>query len=884
MNSNLRKPFHIFPIFILLLWGCSAQKNTGLSRAYHNLTAKYNVLFNGTESYKDGLAKIDGQFQDNYSEVLPVFNYKSKSAVNIAGSDMDRTIKKSSKLITLHSITAKPKVKDNKTLSPDERAFFSKKEYNMFVDDAYLLMAKAHFYRHEYALASDVLRKIINDFKTESTVYEARIWLARLGIETGQNLEVADILTTLLNDDAFPDKLKTDLYVTFADYYLTMKNYPDAISYLEKATETVKKKKIRTRYLYILAQLYEKTGDLKKASSYYESVLKSNPPYEMAFNARINRALAYERGFGKAAEIETELLKMIKDDKNLEYQDQIYYALGNLATKEGDEKKAVGYYEKSLEANKGNEQQRVRSYLTLANYYYSIPDYPKAQAFYDSVITHVGPDYPGYNNLFTKSKSLTRLVTELNTISLGDSVHKLASLPKDELYSIIDGIIEAERKKQEEQRLLEQEKRMDEQFGMETALRNSRQSQPGAGSNQWYFYNDAARNMGYKEFKAKWGNRRLEDHWQRSSKAIVSFAAGSEEEGAAEISEQAGASGNNMSRDFYLAGIPATDSAAKAILVDIEEALYNSGLIYKDELKDFEKANDSFRKLISRFPGSQYELSAYYNLYILSRDQNNPAMTEFYKNQIAVKYPESMYARILTDPDYFEKIKREEQAVIDYYNQTYQMYLSGNFSEVVNRSKIASVTYPGNTLAPRFRYLGILAAGKSLDRKIFRDSLVLIIASYPGSEIADDARNLVSYMDKDHPEFREAEEIRISQELYRYIPGAKHHFIFALNKRINANQLVFNIINYNLDHNDSLNLIVEVINLSNTHNLVSVKTFRNQVQVTSYLKNILAADEIRKDIPDFNAIPFVISDRNLVTLRQDKSVDRYLKFYNENYK
>ena len=59
---------------------------------------------------------------------------------------------------------------------------------------------------------------------------------------------------------------------------------------------------------------------------------------------------------------------MLHDDKNIDYQDQIYYALGNLAIKEGNEEKALEYYTKSVEANKGNEQQKIRSYLTLANH------------------------------------------------------------------------------------------------------------------------------------------------------------------------------------------------------------------------------------------------------------------------------------------------------------------------------------------------------------------------------------------------------------------------------------------------------------------------------------------------------------------------------------
>lgn len=884
-SSVLRlRPVHIMLFLLYLLWGCSAQKNTGLSRAYHNLTAKYNVLFNGTESFRDGLAKIDEQFTDDYSEILPVFNYKGKETVNIAGSDMDRTIKKCSKLITLHSITAKPKVRDNKTLSPDERTFFSKKEYNVFVDDAYLLMAKAYFYRHEFSQASDIFRRILNDFKNQPTTYESQIWLARVGIETGQSFEAADILTALVNDENFPEKLETDLYLTYSDFFLSQKNYPEAIDFLNKAIETEKKKRARTRYKFILAQLYEKTGDLKKASQVYAEVIKLNPPYDMAFHATVNRALAYEQGFGRADEIESELLKMLHDDKNLEYQDQIYFALGNLSTKEGNEKKAVEYYEKSLESNKDNDRQRIRSYLTLANYFYGIPHYQKAQAYFDSVVTHIDPDYPDYNNLYAKSKSLTQLVHEINTVTLGDSVLMLSKLPAEDLNRKIDEIISNERRKQQEEATRQEEQRMDEQFGQEAALRNSRQSAQAGTSTQWYFYNDAAKNLGFREFKLKWGNRRLEDHWQRASKAIVNYVQGEEAPESEVSNETVNQTAGNLSRDFYIAGIPFTDSAVNTKLREIEGALYNMGMIYRDELKDPGRANEAFKQLVSRFPESPYLLSAYYNLYGLAREQNNQAMMEHYKNLISSKFPESTYARVLTDPEYFLKLEREEKAVQEYYMATYSLFQTGNYAEVVDRCRNAARSYPDHKLKPQFAYLGILANGKTADPKIFRDSLISIASRYPGTEIADDARNLINYMDKDHPEIREAEEKRISQEIYSFSPPAKHHFMMALDKKINSNQLVFNIINYNLDYSDSLNLLVEVINLDDTRNLVSVKMFRNLEQASGYLKKITTSQEIRKDMPDFTFIPFVISERNLITLRKDKSVDRYLKFYNENYK
>ncbi len=872
-------------LLLVLLWGCSAQKNTGLSRAYHNLTAKYNVLFNGQESYNKGLEKIEKQFTDDYSEILPIFKYSGKDAVAIASADMDRTIKKCSKLITLHSITAKPKVKDKKNLTEEQRAFFSKKEYNAFVDDAWLLMGKAHFYKQEYDMASEAFKKVVNDFKNDPNVFNAQLWLAQLSIQTGENITASELLAMLVNNEAFPKKLLSELYPVYADYCLKQKDYAKTISFLEKAMTVEKRKKTRTRYLYILAQLFEKTGDLKRASECYHQVIQMNPVYDMAFNAHINMALAYEKGFGKGQDIENELNKMLHDDKNLDYQDQIFYALGNLAIKEGNEEKALEYYTRSVDANKGNEQQKTRSYITIANIYYSRPDYPHAQAYYDSAVSNIDADYPGYTALFTKSKSLTRLVTEINAVNLADSVLLLAKLPADELNNRITALIEAERKKEEEARLKAQEQQLDQQFGDETAWRNvSNQKSISTGA-QWYFYNDAAKNMGYREFKLKWGNRKLEDHWQRASKAMVSYASVNQEEEAVDATaSQASADVfSKTSREYYLSGIPTTDSAVHATHQRAELGLYNMGIIYKDELKDYAKAAESFKELISRYPASTYLLASYYNLYVMAREQNNQALVELYKNNIIRQFPESMYARVLTDPEYFKELEKEELAVQQYYEKTYSFYLEGNSNEVIARSDYAKKTYPEHVLIPRFDYLGVLAQARILDRNVFRQKLTELAAKYPGTDIASDAGNLISYMDKEHPELKEAEELTLSQKLYQASPDTPHYFAFVLDKKINSNQLVFNIINFNLDAFDKLNLIVEIVDLNNTQSLITVKTFADREQVMQYLSTISNSKEIYKDMPGIQLVSFVISLPNLKTLLEDKSVDRYLKFHKEYY-
>lgn len=873
------------PAVVFMIAGCSAEKNTLLSRSYHNLTAKYNILFNGSESFKKGCEKIAANFSDEYAEILPIFIYGDEEVSSVAGPDMDRTIEKCSKLITLHSITAKPEVKNNKPMSPAERDFYNKREYNMYVDDAYLLMGKAYFYKFNYEMAANIFRRVQNDFGDVPEVYEAQIWLTRIYNENGQYKSSAQLINDLESNSNFPDKLLSLLYSSVADYHLKQNNYPQTISYLEKAVEQEKDKDSRTRYYFILAQLYERTGNLLQSSDYYARVIKMNPPFEMTFNARINQALNYQEGYEDAAEIEKELKKMLRDDKYNDYHDQVYYALGDFYTKEGDQAAALEYYEKSIQANTGNSRQKIRSYLTLADMYYEMPDYIHAQAYYDSILSMIGKDYTDYEMLAKKSGSLSSLVQYVNTVTLEDSVQLLAQLNKQDLYDRIDAIIAGER----EQRLLEQqrqnEERLDRQFANEMASRTSRTAQTGDESSKWYFYNETARSLGYNEFKLNWGNRRLEDHWQRENKTTFTFDAGSNlaDEPDDESESINGQSISRMSRDYYLAAIPFTDSALAASHKRIENALYNMGMLYKNELKDYEKATEAFKDLIRRYPESDYIVSANYNLYAIAREENNKALEELYKNTIISEFPETMYAKVLNNPGYIDELETREQEIQDYYEETYDNFNNGNYAEVIRRTDYALQNFTGHVLLPKFAYLKVLSKGRESDRKVFRDNLLALISEYPGTEVADDARNVVDYLDRETPEYHEEEELEIAEALYVLDTEARHIFAFATDRNTNVNQLIFNIINYNLDYFDALNLNVNLVNLDSRQSLVIVKPFGDMNEAMDYLKAIREHDAIRRDLPEADLMPLIISEDNYQTLLEDQSLSRYMQFFNENY-
>jgi outer membrane protein assembly factor BamD (BamD/ComL family) len=339
-----------------------------------------------------------------------------------------------------------------------------------------------------------------------------------------------------------------------------------------------------------------------------------------------------------------------------------------------------------------------------------------------------------------------------------------------------------------------------------------------------------------------------------------------------------------MSREYYTLSIPRTDSAVAASLKRVELALFNMGMIYKNDLKDLDKASSAFRELIKRYPGSDYLLMSYFNLYSIAKDQNNQAMVDYYKNIISSQFPESMYAKVLTNPKFVEELEESENKIKRYYDETYELYKAGNYSEVITRSQYAQDQYSNNLLIPRFAYLGTLSAGKNADRKIFRENLVALISKYPRTDVASDAQNLIDYMDKEHPEIKEEQDIIVSRKLYQPDFSTEHLFAFLVDKKMNTNQLIFNIINFNLDNFDKLGLRVDITELNPRQNLVLVKAFRDKTEAMAYLNAVRSSETLLKDTPGAEITPIVISSGNLGILKSDKSADLYLKFFTENYR
>jgi tetratricopeptide (TPR) repeat protein len=865
---------------ILFLAECSVEKNTGTTRFYQGLTARYNIYFNGYESFKDGLAKISKGYSDDFSEMLRVFENSDPSTVSLCSSDMEKAIQKASKLISLKSITARPEFNSKKELSENESKLLEQKEFNEWVDDSYFLIAKARFYKHEFAESASLFSFCVAEANDPEIRAESSVWLARINSEKGSFVEAGRILNEIEINASSSKTLKTIYYTTFADMLIKQKKYWEAIDPLTTALQYISGKRARYRLTYLLAQLYEQTGDSGKAISLFRKVVKMNPPYDVEFNARINIAGVFDVNSGNPAEIKKELEKMLKDAKNKDFQDQIYYALGNLSKKEGKENEALEYYTKSASSSSVNQNQKGKSYLALAEYYYSKPDYMKAGRYYDSTVYFLDQKFPAYKDLQTKSQNLNSLIVHLNTIQVEDSLQKVAKMPANERDALISGIIDKIIKAESEGKTSEYADRSN----IGQYYENERRFQDNiAQEGKWYFYNQTALTFGRTEFRRRWGERRLEDNWRRSNRNRVNIQqnAGQDENGKSQ-SDTAQAVMDYKKPEFYLKNLPINDSLLALSNEKIAAAYFNAGEVFSEKIADKQKAAESYETLLSRFPDNELVPESLYDLYKLYREGNSQK-SEIARQRLLQNYPESEFSKIISDPDYYNKKMAALRLSEKNYENAYNLYTLGNYKESIAVCDSSIKNKDADNLAPKFMLLRAYSVAGMSDERSFKEELNRVIKAFPGTAEGKKASELIAYLNQKLPELKIEEDKEIAAEIYKADTTALYSFvIIIMDPAFNVNQASFDVISYNIDNYTNKNYRTEGILANNKYIKITVAGFADNNQAWEYYNSFKPEKHIR-NASGAETMTFLINNENLKKLDEDKNPQRYNLFFKENY-
>ena len=864
----------------LFLWQCSIEKNTPSTRFYHNMTARYNIYFNGYEHFKEGLEKVSANNEDDFAEILSVFDYSDPSTPSYCSGDMERAMQKASKLISLKSMTARPRTNNRNDISERDRQLIERREFNDWVDHSYLLIAKARFYKHEFNSAVSIFQYCINSANEQAVKDEATMWLARLYNETGNYTESARLLSEL----NIPPKAKKGFlamyYSTLADLYVKQKRYSEAIEPLTKAIRNTSGKKTKYRLTFLLAQIYDQTGDGSRAAYNYKRVIKMRPPYEVEFYAKVNQANLLDINSANTNEVRRQLEKMLRDTKNRDFHDQIYYALGNLSMREGNEEEAIRFFRLSAAAQSMNQNQRGRSYLALANYFYDKPDYMQAANFYDSSMYFLNNRFPDYQAISTKSRSLNVLVTNLRIVQTEDSLQMVAAMTEVQRNNLIAAII-AQVTREESEAMMGGAA---DRYNMGQFFENERRFQGQINQEgSWYFYNQSALTFGRTEFRRRWGDRRLQDNWRRANRTVMAFI---DDVNETETDRRTGDGGRETAFDnknpaYYLQNLPMTDSLLAISNDRIANALLNAGRAYSEMLNDHARATETLEQVRRRFPNSGFAPESLYSLYIINRDVNS-ARSEIYRQDLITNYPESEYAKILVDPNYFARQFAEMRMSETLYERAYSLYISENFAESVNVINAALERFPDDNLTPKFMLLKAYNVARTDGERGLKEELNNLVRRFPDSDEAQRASEISAFLNQAVPELRIEEDRQIAREIYIADITQNHNFAIVIeNPAFNINQAAFDVISYNIDNYTNNNYRTEGILIDNRFILITVSGFNNFNTALEYYA-AFSAERLIRNISGNRVFTFLISNQNLNILRNDRNPERYDVFFKEN--
>ena len=872
-------------IGLLLLSGCSTKKNTITRRMFHNLTSHYNIYFNGEASLKEGEKTLRTQVQDDYSQVLRVYNYGTQQNGMSMNSTMDRALEKTSICVQKHSMK------------------FNNRERVKWIDDAYLIMGKAHFFKHDYIPAKRTFDFVAEEYSYNNIALVANMWLVKTYIQTEEYPKAVAMIETLLTKSAgvskLPKELRRNMDFTIADYYIAVKDYNKAVTYLKSGILLNNDRDLRTRAMFILGQIYMQQDDTQRATAQFKKVIRRNPEYEMVFESKMN--MAKMGNADNAAALYKMMNKMLRDSKNEDYCDRIYYAMAELALREGDENKAIGYLRKSVAAFKNNQIQRTMSSLKVASMFFDRNNYEMAQAYYDTAVSGMDRKQEGYDSIMNISQTLNELVMYASVVHEQDSLMRVAAMDSVSRNRLIDAIIA---KVIEEEQLERERQEYEEQLalmGSTTSQSNINEKEQGPqnGGATWYFYNPTTVSRGMTEFTRKWGMRKNEDNWFISDKR--SLANAFSDDGEVESASTKPAAGDSLAanytthdRGYYLQNLPFTMEQKEEADSLIADGLYHLGFIYMDRLSDLPRSIESYEQLDTRYPGNDMELPTWYALYKMHKDLNHEEQSLVYKGKIFDKYPTSSYAEFINDPTYFERMQAQERAASDFYSKTYEAFEQGQYYRVKMNTERAMQMYESDTaFMPRFAFLHAVAQGRLVSIDTMAFALYDLVRTYPSSGITPYARRVLEDINEEYHlgmvlENLEKEEAGKEPEIkkespYTYEPNTQHFVMMVCNaKMVRIDPLKVRISDFNKKEHRTQTFNINSVVLNETYTIVTVGNFDNERKADDYITSMFLTDYVFGGIDKAYYTITPISVKNYPVYYQSKDLNEYIQFIESN--
>ena len=909
-----RTYIYLFSLLLIgMLTSCSTKKNTGLTRFYHSTTAHFNTLYNAQVAFDEGVEAQEKGHVDNYTGLLPMYMVVDKKTASLGKGNFETAIEKCQKAIKKHSIKRKPK-KPSGRMTDKQKAYFARKEFNPYLRHAWMMFANAQFQQGDFIEAAASYHYILRLYADQPRVASvARAKLARCYVLLDWPYDAEDVFNKIRRDSITRQgQRETD--ASRAAYYVATGKYAEAVAPLTSTAKYTKSRFQRARLYYLLGQIGQLAGDKLAAYKALKKCVRLNPPYELAFNARILQTEVMADGQGRA--MVRKLKRMARNPNNADYLDRIYYAIGNIHLASRDTLRTIDAWRKGIEESTKNGFAKAMVLQRLGELFWERENYIDAADCYNQLAALMDKENKDYKEVERRSKILTEIEPHLSAVKLQDSLQLLAKMPEKEYLAVIDRIISDLKKKEKEQEKKEFERA---QTGVtaKTPQTASASNQVGAvrrGSQQtkFYFYMSQTVAQGKQTFLRRWGNRPNEDNWRRSSKRADMGGENDEgydyaaEDSLANLADEMGENGelseeelklrdslenDPHQREYYLKQIPFTEEQVEASNQQIQDGLYHGGVLEMDRIGNFPLAEKTLRRLVSQFPDFGQMDDVYYHLFLLALRRNDEALQQYYLQLLSDYYPESEQTKTVTNPRFLELAQHGKHLEDTLYAQTYDAYKQSNYWVVNENFKESTTDFPEGAHRGKFLFVHAMTQLYTGHRDSFLVEMKQVAEKYSKDEIAEMAQAIVKGVQEGRllmTDKWDASTIwsnrslalgtdSTSADTLKADPLEPYVFVLAYpTGELDEDQLLFEVARYNFTSFMARNFDIEIVSAGVITQL-RVSGFQSYDEVHAYAQLLYSDAHMRERLEGIRAI--LISESNLKLLGTRYSYDEYAEFY-----
>jgi len=731
---------------------------------------------------------------------------------------------------------------------------------------------------------------------------EAQLWLARTYIERENYPRVEYHLNSLKSNPYLQEEVRVQIPAVEAYYAIQRYNYKGAIPHLEQAIEVTKKKSERARYAYILGQIMDLEDESSgKSYAWYKKTYDYHPDYELSFNAQLSMArTAYLSGDATLKESILLLEKMLKDDKNQEYKDKLYFTYARIDLFLNDKDAAIRHLNDAIATGGSNQSQQTETYYLLATLYFDKQMYIEAKSAYESALQTMSKEDDRHELAQLMSDNLTDIALHLGTIALQDSLLVISQMSDDEKMALAKEI-----KQQEKIDALAASAQVagdpgkkgstakgsqGSQFAASSATAGRPLSQPvssvNTGQSSFFAYDDRSLKRGARDFDRVWGNRTLSDNWRVKSKQAASPGYADSEN--PDLFEEDVVDEDDLTN--YFKDVPSDDEGVAKAHEAIQNAMLQLGSLYREKLEDASLSVEVLEGLIGRYPDNPTSLEAYYQLYLSYILLSNNAKAEYYKGLIIDQFPTSKYALALSDPDYINKQLTEERKLELHYEGIYDLVQESKYEDAMLQINSSRETYgTQHAFQSKIAIMKAMCIGNLNGRDEYIAALKSVVSNFPNTPEETKARDMLLLLgayNNNRLNLTQNDANADSGPRFRAQPSAVHYMLISINnfEEINTKDAKISVSNYNRKYHklDRLKISSLVFDPKTGQSLILVRSFKNSTEAMKYYTNTLKhPNEFLPEGADFEVYP--VSQFNYREIIKARSLESYKFFFEEQY-